>query len=53
MPEKKVCPVCKGSGVVEIEVRAGGSVTKEWRTCSAPECLAGNLARVFRKKEKR
>jgi len=49
----KKCPVCNGVGLVEVEVRRNDAVTKEMRACSAPECLAGNLARVFRKNEKR
>lgn len=49
----KKCPVCNGVGLVEIEVRRNGAVVKEMRPCSAPECLAGNLARVFREEQNR
>lgn len=43
MATKKVCKTCKGKGVVEKNGKA--------ESCPETDCLAGSLARMFRKRE--
>jgi DnaJ-class molecular chaperone len=45
MATKKTCETCNGTGVV---VKNG-----KQEPCPETECLAGNLARIFRKKERK
>lgn len=43
MSKKKVCETCQGTGVV---MKNG-----KQEPCPETDCLAGNLARLFREKE--
>ena len=43
MAQKKTCETCKGTGVVEKNGKT--------EPCPETDCLAGNLARIFRKRE--